>query len=248
MKKGSTKETMETDQLVITHLGDKPVKFYTRSKPGADITCSDEIVIREMFVENVYGAFADDFKDTGVVVDIGANIGAFSIQAAMLGAKKVYAIEPESDNFAILKKNIEANGLQDIIKPINIAIGKEETTAMIGKMQGASSITGLKPLVPEVTTDFGTEEVRVITLEKFLFDHKITYADFLKVDCEGSEYPIIAAATYDVLKKFKKLSMEYHCTDTETFGYMLARLSKVFNLRVFGDFEERGGQLYGDRY
>ena len=72
MKKGSTKETMETDQLVITHLGDKPVKFYTRSKPGADITCSDEIVIREMFVENVYSAFADDFKDTGVVVDIGA--------------------------------------------------------------------------------------------------------------------------------------------------------------------------------
>lgn len=48
-------------------------------------------------------------------VDIGANVGSYSLVASKF-AKKVYAFEPSSLNFALLLKNIKLNDLQDKIK------------------------------------------------------------------------------------------------------------------------------------
>ena len=46
-----------------------------------------------------------DIQEGDVVLDIGANIGAFSLYAEQQGATKIYSYEPDSDNFFILEKN-----------------------------------------------------------------------------------------------------------------------------------------------
>jgi FkbM family methyltransferase len=53
-----------------------------------------------------------------VLLDIGANVGMYSIYAAAKQQAKVIAVEPESQNFAILCKNIEANNLGNLIMPL----------------------------------------------------------------------------------------------------------------------------------
>jgi len=50
----------------------------------------------------------------GVVVDVGANIGYYTLLMAQK-AKRVYAIEPEPVNFEILKKNVEENNLKNVV-------------------------------------------------------------------------------------------------------------------------------------
>ena len=50
-------------------------------------------------------------KDRWVCYDIGTHIGYFSLLMARLGEGKVFAFEPEPENFRLLKKHAEMNGL-----------------------------------------------------------------------------------------------------------------------------------------
>ena len=61
--------------------------------------------------------FESHIKEGDVVMDIGANIGYYTLVAAKLvGANgKVYAFEPESINFSFLKKSVEINNYENVI-------------------------------------------------------------------------------------------------------------------------------------
>jgi len=45
-------------------------------------------------------------KPGDIIIDIGANFGIFSIKANKYNPKKIYAIEPSSDNYEILRENL----------------------------------------------------------------------------------------------------------------------------------------------
>src|SRR5437868_6234815 len=56
------------------------------------------------------------------VVDIGANIGSFAIFAACSGARSVQAFEPNASSFAVLQRNIVANGFETVIQAHHRAV------------------------------------------------------------------------------------------------------------------------------
>ncbi len=67
---------------------------------------------------------------SGAMIDVGANIGTTCIQAVVDGlAPAAIAIEPEPRNFALLERNIRANGLQDRIGALCVALSDREGTA-----------------------------------------------------------------------------------------------------------------------
>ena len=68
---------------------------------------------------------SDYLKPGNLFVDIGANIGVYSILAASKKAK-VIAVEPVPSTFEMLKKNIILNDFQDLIEPLNIAISNKK--------------------------------------------------------------------------------------------------------------------------
>ena len=51
------------------------------------------------------------FDDTAVLLDCGANVGMYTIWAAATRGARVFAFEPEAQNFALLNRNIQLNGL-----------------------------------------------------------------------------------------------------------------------------------------
>ncbi len=61
-------------------------------------------------------ALRQELRRGDVVVDVGANIGYYTILASRLVGEggKVYAFEPEPDNFAMLQKNLKANGCTNV--------------------------------------------------------------------------------------------------------------------------------------
>ena len=78
----------------------------------------DLITVFTVFAKVEYGKVPKN----GVILDVGANIGIFSVYAAKNGAKVVHAIEPNEEAFSILKRNILENGFSDIITPHRFAV------------------------------------------------------------------------------------------------------------------------------
>lgn len=214
-----------------------------------EVDGSDQIVIDEMFDENVYDIHDDTFATNQMMVDIGANIGAASILAYTKGAVDILAFEPEKHNYKQLEKNIKLNHLEDVITPIKLAVSDRIGETQIFDGQGGSFIAGANGVSQEMRDSFAQkkkESVKTTTLDEILAE--IDEIALLKVDCEGGEYMIIESASLDALKKCQRIVMEYHQTDEATFGKMVAKLSLVFNLRVFGHYNSNGGQIDGHRY
>jgi FkbM family methyltransferase len=226
------------DKSDITKIEHEGLTFFVRNTPGYDVTVTDRIVIREIFEENVYQVGNDDVLD-GTVVDIGGNVGVFSIYAAALGAKRVLAFEPEDDNAEIFRMNLEANET-DNVELNHVAVAGEDKEFEIYKAQGATKrIEFAKNLkVP-------TQKVKAVSINKIM--DELDEVAVLKIDCEGGEYDIFEGITIENLKKIRYITGEFHKASAAAYGKLLAKLSFTHNIHVFGA-HDYGGQLYARRY
>lgn len=206
----------------------------------------DYKVVKETWVENVYQIKEEDFWDTGIFIDIGANIGAVSIYVALMNKNrdrsknpiKVFSYEPEPHNLEFLRTNIANNKVGDI-KVIPKAVFKERGTISISDRGGNSSI------FPRENTS--SVEVPVVTLEDVFILNKITECDVMKIDIEGAEYELIINTPDEILKKIKYLTLEFDGGHEDKFGAMITKISRLFNTHILGS-PERGGYIYGRRY
>lgn len=241
------------DRLLEVDYNGKWYEFVTRIEPGYDVTVTDKIVIREIFVDNVYQVVEGDLDDTGIVIDIGGNIGAFSMYAAALGAKKVLTYEPDNFNWPILKANIERNGMGDIITPYKNGVLDKGKTVKLVNGQGASFVEGEKTIpTPEAQriVDEGnvpSQDIVCISLASVFADNKVSSCDLLKMDVEGSEYRIFEGATPEIIAKARYITMEFHATSAEEFGLLISKLSMTHNIHIIGK-HDLGGQIYAKRY
>lgn len=197
---------------------------------------SDRLVLKETFDENTYNLSANDFTESKVFVDLGANIGSVSILAKTLGAEKLYCFEPEPENRECMEENFKMNKIDAIIRPE--AVWKENTTIEIAPQQGGTSSR------PESLKGQKVITVKAISLAEALKD--IPEVAVLKCDVEGAEYAIFL--DIEANKKAKKIVMEFHKATEEEFGRMVATLVLTHNVRVFGRWDNNGGQLEALRY
>lgn len=199
---------------------------------------TDLIVIKEMFDENVYEIHGWHFDDhSGITIDIGANIGAFAIQAASIGARRVYAIEPEPHNFKALERNIALNNLGKKITTFKIGISDFTGEAVISDDGGGSSIKD---------NATGTT-ISITTLDLFFKQHDIDNVNVLKIDVEGSEPDIILAASKDTINKCKYIAIEFDVRTGNRLGEVVMKLSETHHVRTMGSWE-RGGMIFANRY
>lgn len=199
---------------------------------------TDEIVVKEMFEENVYEIHGWHFDDQdGVCVDIGANIGAFSIQAAHIGASLVYAVEPEPHNLEALKQNVIINKMSKKIKIIDLGVSNFNGTATISDHGGDASIKD--------SEDGAT--VNIVTLDKLFKDNKIKNVNVLKIDVEGSEPEVLLGASKETLSMCKYIAVEFDVRTGSMLGEMVMKLSETHHVRTMGSWE-RGGMIFANRY
>ena len=174
-----------------------------------------------------YGLEQVELSSDDVILDIGANIGMFSIYAKKKFGCKVVSFEPVPINFENFKHNIELNGLSvNDFELHNIAISsKEGEVIKIGTPDyntGGSSIFHTCDIISECSTE---------TLHKYIKEACV----YLKIDTEGAEYDIIPSIITD-LNKFKYIGIEYHTFKSEHSPANLHNLIKSnFKGRIFGE-------------
>ncbi len=168
-----------------------------REKIG-DIDIFKEIVIEDEYrIKNV-------LKEGEIILDIGANIGLFSLCASnMINNIKVYAFEPFKDNFKILKENIKLNKSNNIIPQMS-ALSDSNGKGFLfisHENTGAHSIY-----------DKGNMNKKIIKTETLTSALERTKANFLKIDCEGAEYKILLSTSKKIIRKVDGMILEQHIT------------------------------------
>jgi FkbM family methyltransferase len=118
-----------------------------------------------------------------IIFDIGSNIGNHVIYWALRRhAKRNYAFEPVPVTFAILTRNVQLNRLEDVIVPINIAIG--DTVENLSVMSWSPMNIGMTILQSDQR---GT--IPAIPLDRFRFPEQ--RVNFVKIDVEGFEIRLL---------------------------------------------------------
>jgi FkbM family methyltransferase len=140
----------------------------------------------------------------GVAIDVGANLGMFSVPLAkILGNKgKVISIEAEKKNIGLLRKNIQLNNLRNVF--------------IIGK--GAYSKRGEMIFYLD---DFGTgghsllkgntlkkEKIQVDTIDNILNNLNIKEVKVIKIDVEGAEREVLKGAEKILKNSHPKIIFE----------------------------------------
>jgi FkbM family methyltransferase len=209
------------------------------------------VALYTVFVEIFYLNHYDHhplfkIKSHDTVVDIGANVGFFTLKAAHEAHQgKVYAYEPCSMHFDLLSENVRQNKLA------NVSVFKEAVWKETDQLELLFSME----VEPNNTSLFSggggdkKETVESISLADVFRRNQIEACDFLKLDCEGAEYEILYNAPDEVFRSIKKIAMEWHRFDPSHTPDKLARFleDKGFTLIEEPDWTQMTGHLYAYR-
>jgi len=147
------------------------------------------------------------FQPDDIVIDIGAHIGGFSIAALERGAGKVYAFEAHPENHAIASKNVERFGGR--VSCRQQAVWRSDQPSQLlynSDLAGNSNAGGISLL-----WNNEGQAVETISLDQILSEASEGFRKpirLLKIDCEGSEYPILFTSTQ--LQIVEEICGEYH--------------------------------------
>lgn len=180
-----------------------------------------------------------------VVIDIGANIGFFALKASRLASEgSVYAFEPCSFHFDLLKENVRRNGAH------NVTASKEAVWGSLTRLELLFSFDD----EPDQTSIYNMggskkEVVDTVTLEEIFRRHAIQACDFLKMDCEGAEYEILFNTPDAVLGAIRRIALEWHRFEESHQPQELAAFlrGKGFTLIEPEDWTARAGYLFARR-
>jgi FkbM family methyltransferase len=132
---------------------------------------------------------ADHLGHGDTFLDLGANIGFYSLMASgMVGSTgKVISVEADRDNFSLLQRNIELNGIRNI-RPVNCGVADQPGTLRLGR-----NLIGNRGGHSFLSDSDDAVDVECLPLLEILRQQGIESVSAAKLDIEGMEYRVLAA-------------------------------------------------------
>ena len=138
-------------------------------------------------------SWIDSFQPNSVFWDIGANVGVYTLYAALRGDIKVVAFEPAAVNYFILCANCEANRLEDRVECLLVGLGSERAVARLEVSQFAAaqsfSFRGKrhKPWA-------GRQAALVLSIDQLIAEYGLVRPTYIKIDVPGVTEEIVSGA------------------------------------------------------
>ncbi|HEY0611519.1 MAG TPA: FkbM family methyltransferase [Chitinophaga sp.] len=192
---------------------DKGISFTTPAK-------SLYLVFKEIFINDVYSMdqLAGSLPEQPVVIDIGGNAGYFTL---FLLAKKeqaqVFAYEAVPTNCRLFQQHLDMNPqLEGRVEIYHKAVTGTPADTITLHLETAEGNAVTASVYDDFTKDNTyIVEVPCISLAEILTSNQLSKVDLVKVDCEGSEYPIIYETPPHVWEKIDRMAIEVHNLDKE---------------------------------
>jgi len=157
----------------------------------------------QVFLRRVYRVEATD----RVIVDLGANIGIFTLYAARQAPEaRIFSVEPFPATFNRLLATVREHQLESRVTCLNHALTGSTGIRVMGDGVIPSQRRSLAPAASTVSGP----QVLGKTLSETIEQNKLAHIDLLKIDIEGSEYETLLATGSPVLARIGRIALEYH--------------------------------------
>lgn len=145
------------------------------------------ILVQQRYLKYISEPGAFHFPEgASVAVDAGCYVGAKALAMIdLMGASgKVVAVEMGDENFAVLERNVEANGLRGRILPVHAAISDSDGTTH-GRRRG-TGMMGNTIVAAELSAETGVA-VNTRTLASIFSEVGLDRIDYLNIQLNGAE-------------------------------------------------------------
>ena len=159
-----------------------------------------------------------EVKNGDVVLDIGANIGYYTlIFAKLVGCNgKIFAFEPEPFNYDLLQKNIKINNYDNVTTEQK-AVGNENDVI---KLYLSKIRTGMHRIYKSKYTNDEFINVDIVKLDDYFKDSEFfNKINFIKMDVEGSEFGVLKGLTQILQNNDVKILAEFIPDSIREFGF-----------------------------
>jgi FkbM family methyltransferase len=200
-------------------------------------------IIKEILLPNYFKIDKDatyyfkdlQFNENDVVVDIGSNIGLFSIPLAKaFPLIKIVCFEPLSQNADILERNISLNNIQNIIVVRKGVSDKNKKVLFQWNPfhNGNAGSTNQRfsesqhEVIYSIENKLEFEEVELCSFDEEMDRLGIVKIKLLKMDCEGGEYDIVFGNKKFNSKFIDEIRGEVHLLGSENYKDEYCKLSR----------------------
>lgn len=195
----------------------------------------------------------ESLPEGGVLLDVGANVGMYTIFAAVVRRALVYAFEPESQNFGILCRNIVLNGLADRVTAWCAALSDEQKFSKMFLSAfdaGGSCHSFDAPLNAFLETQkfpFAQGSYST-TIDALVAGGSIPVPTYIKIDVDGIEHKVVGGAIATLSHPSVKsvlIEINTHLAEHRAIIEMLANAGLVHDPAQFAEAQRTDGAFKG---
>ncbi|MFI5704064.1 FkbM family methyltransferase [Streptomyces xanthochromogenes] len=193
---GSVGKAAMADRFLNPYLRDHPRRRVVEARSGARFAVdTQDLIQRYLYLFGVWEPhmthwLRERLRPGDVFVDVGANIGAFSMLASRLVGEtgRVIAIEASPEFHRRVLQHVELNGCSNV-RAVNIAVADSRKTLTF--VLASSKNMGANSIVPFGGPAESTFEMAALPLSEVLRADEIAKARVIKIDVEGAEGGVI---------------------------------------------------------
>jgi FkbM family methyltransferase len=202
------------------------LKYKVLDRESLEIVCPDF----ETFMQPYFTPKKDQ-----TVLDVGANVGKYTLQAAKKVGNhgQVISIEADNQNYKTLQQSIKLNQLNNILL-LNIAAYNKECQLKfyIGDTTARHSLKS--------NQNHGFHIVTAKPLDKVLTENNITRIDWIKIDVEGAEYETLLGLQKTLENNKPKIIIEVVSTNIPKVKTLLInkgyQITEIAKFGIPGDY------------
>jgi len=213
---GPERELVLTKNGIVVNMCETGTKyFWNMNDPRTAVTCLAAFGEYEPIETRILRKIA---RDSSVIVDIGANVGFYTVELAfsMPSNGILFSFEPVEHTNIQLRQNVELNGLENVqVFKLGLSNLESETEIFLPN-KSVSSAASLRNLHPQEVVF--SEIIKLKTLDSVFESQHIDNCDLIKIDVEGGELQVIQGG--------KKLIEKYKPT---IFAELLRKWSSAFS-------------------
>ena len=135
-------------------------------------------------------AWIDGFQPGGVFWDVGANIGVYTLYAALRADTSVVAIEPAAVNYFMLVANCEVNRFGDRVRCLLAGLGRQPAIADLAVSQFATAASfGFGGKKAQVFA--GRQAAVILSMDQLVENYGLSCPNYIKIDVPGLSEEIL---------------------------------------------------------
>lgn len=191
------------------------------------------------FEEDTSKTFAKHINSGMTVIDIGANIGATTLQLSQLVGQAgcVYSFEPHPVTFQHLLATLKLSNISNVMA-VQGGLGGKPSTATL---KYNPSSTGWSSIHGNGVDYAETAEISIMRLDDFIVNNNVSHIDFVKVDVEGYEMEVFEGGESSFTKFKPVTQFEYNKLAATNSGWSFSDAFDFFTKCGYSTFQLTDG-------